>query len=117
MLIHPGNHLGDSWYCGDGDTAHCFYLTCPDTVERHTSWDIGHATSTHLIDWTSHDIVLRQGEPGSYGGRCPATGSVIRFNERYWLAYTGKMWLITTNSLLTNLLSCDILLIRITNSY
>lgn len=90
MLFHPGNHLGDSWYYVDKDTVHCFYLTCPDTIERHTSWDIGHATSSNLVDWTVHDIILRKGEPDSYDGRCPATGSIIRFNDRYWLAYTGN---------------------------
>lgn len=90
MLTHPGNRLGDSWYYVAGDTIHCFYLTCPESVERHTSWDIGHATSTNLVDWTIHDLILRKGEPGSYDGRCPATGSVIRFNDRYCLAYTGN---------------------------
>jgi beta-fructofuranosidase len=90
MLIHPGNHLGDSWYYVEGDTIHCFYLTCPESVERHTAWDIGHATSGNLVDWTIQPLVLRKGEPGSYDGRCPATGSVIRFNGRYWLAYTGN---------------------------
>ena len=90
MLTHPGNHLGDTWYYVDGGTVHCFYLTCPESVERHTAWDIGHATSTNLVDWTLHGIILRRGAPGSYDGRCPATGSVIRFRDRYWLAYTGN---------------------------
>ena len=90
MLTHPGNHLGDSWYYVDGNTIHCFYLTCPESIERHTSWDIGHATSPNLIDWAIHDIILRKGEPDSCDGRCPATGSVIRFKNRYWLAYTGN---------------------------
>jgi beta-fructofuranosidase len=90
MLIQPGHHIGDSWYYVDGDTVHCFYLTCPERVERHTSWDIGHATSPNLVDWTIHDIILGKGEPASYDGRCPATGSVLRFNHRYWLAYTGN---------------------------
>ena len=85
MLIHPGNHLGDAWYYVDGDTVHCFYLTCPESVERYTSWDIGHATSTNLVDWTIHDIILRKGEPDSYGGRCPAAGSAIRFNDHGFL--------------------------------
>ncbi|MGH2544720.1 MAG: hypothetical protein ACRDIB_18160, partial [Ardenticatenaceae bacterium] len=90
MLTHPGNHLGDSWYYVEGDTIHCFYLTCPERVERHTSWDIGHATSPNLTDWEIHDLVLRKGPPDSYDGRCPATGSILRFHDRYWLAYTGN---------------------------
>src|SRR5512139_362929 len=90
MLKHPGNHLGDSWYFIEGDVAHCFYLTCPEGVERHTAWDIGHATSTNLVDWKIVDIILRRGAPGSYDGRCAATGSVIKAYGRYWLAYTGN---------------------------
>lgn len=90
MLTHPGNHLGDSWYYVEGDTVHGFYLTCEQTIERHTAWDIGHATSKNLVDWDIHDLILRRGEPDAYDGRCPATGSVLRFEGRYWLAYTGK---------------------------
>ena len=97
MLIHPGHHIGDSWYTIAGDTIHCYYLTCPDSIERHTAWDIGHATSTNLVDWDIQSLVLRKGPPGSYDGRCPATGSVLRFNDRYWLAVGGtyiiKPWL------------------------
>jgi beta-fructofuranosidase len=35
-------------------------------------------------------LVLWKGAPDSYDGRCLATGSVLRFNDRYWLAYTGN---------------------------
>ncbi len=90
MLIHPGNHIGDSWYYVENDLIHCFYLTCPDTVERHTDWAIGHATSSDLVNWEIHDLVVKKGEPGAYDGRCPATGSIIRFQDRYWMAYTGN---------------------------
>jgi beta-fructofuranosidase len=90
MLIHSGNHIGDSWYYTENDLIHCFYLTCPDTVERHTAWDIGHATSPDLVNWKIHDLVLKIGEPGTYDGRCPATGSILRFQDRYWMAYTGN---------------------------
>jgi beta-fructofuranosidase len=90
MLIQPGHHIGDSWYYVEEATIHCYYLTCPDSVERHTAWDIGHATSTNLVDWDIQPLALRKGPPGSYDGRCPATGSVLRFDDRYWLAYTGN---------------------------
>lgn len=90
MLIHPGNHIGDSWYYVENDKIHCFYLTCPESVERHTAWDIGHATSTDLIHWEIQKMALVKGEPGSYDGRCLATGSILRFKDRYWMAYTGN---------------------------
>jgi beta-fructofuranosidase len=90
MLTHPKNHIGDSWYYVCNDTVHCFYLTCPDTIARHTAWDIGHAVSHDLVHWDIQDLILHKGEPGSYDGICPATGSVLRFQGRYWLAYTGN---------------------------
>lgn len=90
MLIHAGNHIGDSWYYVENDLIHCFYLTCPDAVERHADWNIGHATSTDLMTWELQGLALKKGEPGTYDGICPATGSVIRFQGRYWMAYTGN---------------------------
>ena len=90
MLIHPGNHLGDSWYYAEGDTVHCYYLTCPDNVERHTAWDIAHATSHDLVHWKLHGIALERGADDAWDGSCIATGSVIKFEDRYWMAYTGR---------------------------
>ena len=65
MLIHPGYHIGDSWYTIADDTIHCYYLTCPDSIERHTAWDIGHATSRNLVDWDIQPLALRKGPPGT----------------------------------------------------
>jgi beta-fructofuranosidase len=90
MLKHSGNHLGDSWYFIKDDTIHCYYLTCATSVERHTAWNIGHATSEDLVNWRIEDTILRPGVPGSYDGICPATGSVIEAFGRYWMAYTGN---------------------------
>ena len=90
MLVHPGNHIGDSWYHVSGDVAHCFYLTCPDNVERHTAWDIAHATSRDLANWELHGIVLERGADDEWDGDCLATGSVLKVGPRYWMAYTGR---------------------------
>lgn len=90
MFIHPGNHLGDTWYFVENDIIHMFYLTCPNSVERHTAWAIAHAVSSDLIHWEKAGIILSRGTPDSYDGRCPATGSVLHFNNKYWLAYTGN---------------------------
>jgi beta-fructofuranosidase len=83
-------HLGDSWYCVDGDRVHCFFLVCPDTVARHTAWDIAHASSVDLRQWTNHGVVLRRGAAGVWDAICLATGSVLRRSERFWMAYTGN---------------------------
>jgi beta-fructofuranosidase len=90
VLTVPHHHLGDSWYCADGDRIHCFFLVCPDTVPRHTAWDIGHASSFDLKTWTYHGVVLRRGTEGAWDGICLATGSALRRGGRFWMAYTGN---------------------------
>jgi beta-fructofuranosidase len=90
VLTVPHFHLGDSWYCVAGDRIHCFFLICPDTLPRHTAWDIGHASSSDLRTWTYHGIVLRRGHAGAWDGVCLATGSVLRRGRRFWMAYTGN---------------------------
>lgn len=83
-------HLGDSWYFVDKDIVHAFYLVCPDTVERHTAWDIGHAVSSNLVDWYDHHIVLERGANTQWDDTCLATGSILYHDNRYWMAYTAK---------------------------
>lgn len=90
MLTHTGMHLGDSWYFVEGENVHAYYLVCPKEIERHTSWDIAHAVSDNLIDWYDHEIVVRRGDPGQWDDMCLATGSVIKHENRYWMAYTAK---------------------------
>lgn len=90
MLTIPGHHLGDSWYFVDDNVAHGYFLICPDSVPRHSAWDIAHATSKDLRNWRYHGIVLRRGSPESFDGFCLATGTVLLWGGRYWMAYTGN---------------------------
>ncbi|MFN8017948.1 MAG: hypothetical protein U0P45_07470 [Acidimicrobiales bacterium] len=77
MLIDPGHHLGDAWFhvaaVEGGELAHCFYLRCPEGVDRHTAWEVAHATSWDLRAWELHGTVLA----ARRDGRCLATGSVL----------------------------------------
>ena len=66
------------------------YLTQPNTIERHTAWDIAHATSSDLRNWELHGLVIGRGPDDAWDGVCIATGSVTRFQDRYWMAYTGR---------------------------
>lgn len=90
MLKHPGNHLGDAWFYVDGDICHCYYLTCPVEVERHTCWDIAHATSKNLIHWDLHGIVIGRRNDNEWDRDCLSTGTVLKHDGWYWMAYTGK---------------------------
>ena len=89
MLRDPGKRIGDTWYYVEENICHCFYLTCPDTQPRHQCWDIAHATSRDLIHWTKHGVVLPKGQAGEWDCSCLSTGSVIRFDTRYWMAYSN----------------------------
>jgi len=90
MFTKPGSYLGDTWYLIEDDTAHLFYLTCPQSTPRHQRWSIAHATSSDLVDWIDHGIILDPGEPGEWDGISTATGSVLKFDGRYYMAYTGN---------------------------
>jgi beta-fructofuranosidase len=90
MFTRPEYHLGDTWYFVQADTVHMYYLTCPLGVPRHTRWSIGHAVSNNLVDWEDCGVILLPGEPDSWDGICPATGSVVEFEGRYYMAYTGN---------------------------
>ncbi len=88
MLKHPGRLIGDAWFYVHDDLVHCFYLTCPVDVPRHQHWDIGHATSVDLVTWTILPTALIQGPAGAWDD-CLATGSVIRWQGRFWMAFSA----------------------------
>ena len=90
MLVHPGHQIGDPWFFVAGDVAHCFYLVCPLDAPALDAKEIGHATSTDLVNWQVHDLALRRGAPGSYDGVGLATGSVVREGDTFWMSYTGN---------------------------
>ena len=90
MLRHPGNHLGDAWFYTEGNICHCFYLTCPLSEERHTCWDIAHATSEDMVHWQLHGLVIEKGGNGEWDQTCLSTGTILKRGEWYWMAYTGK---------------------------
>jgi beta-fructofuranosidase len=89
MFTRVGHHLGDSWYRVEADRVHMYYLTCADTVERHTRWGIGHASSYNLVTWDRHSDVLESDAEDSQRS-CLATGSVIRWAGRYLMAVIGN---------------------------
>lgn len=88
MLRHPGQLIGDAWFYNNDGLFHCFYLTCSAEFQRHQSWDIGHATSKDLVNWRIHPPALRKGPAGAWDD-CLATGSILRWQDRFWMAYSG----------------------------
>lgn len=89
MLQHEGNHIGDTWYFVKDGICHCFYLTAPLAFERHSAWDIAHATSRDMVTWEKQGIILEHGVLGAWDEKCLATGSAIEYNDKFWIVYTG----------------------------
>lgn len=89
MLRHPGHLIGDAWFFVHNDLVHCFYLTWPSGHPRHQHWNIGHATSTDLVNWTLGAPALLQSPAGAWDDGL-ATGSVLRWQDRFWMAYSSN---------------------------
>lgn len=93
MLKIPGRYIGDAWYYVDDGTAHCYFLTQPDSTslnERGLHWDTGHAVSTNLVDWEFVGLAMSRGMPGEWDGHKLSTGSVIKRDGRFWMAYNAQ---------------------------
>lgn len=89
MFDTPNHYIGDCWSHVAEGRFHLFYLSCPDTVERHTRWSIGHASTSDFKDWRAHPIVL-DSDPADSALSCLSTGSIIRFRNRYWMCFCGN---------------------------
>ena len=92
MLKVSGNRIGDSWFYIEGDIAHCYFLIEPESREHSDGqfgWDVGHAVSNDLVSWDYQGLVIQRGEFGEFDSQSCATGSVLRWNDRYWMAYSG----------------------------
>lgn len=91
--LPPGMWTNDNWFARDGETYHAFYLMVPRCMGDANDWSlrgkltsIGHATSTDLVNWQDQGPVVVP-IPGSWHSRL-ATGSVARFEGRWWMVFT-----------------------------
>lgn len=92
MFRLKGRHIGDPWFHVAGETVHMWFLTQPaslPTGDRGKHWDVGHAVSSDLRNWTYRGIVLKRGRGDAWDSQKLATGCVIRRGDLYWMAYTG----------------------------
>ena len=87
MFRLEGHRIGDAWYFADGSTVHAWFLAMP--LDRKTGWRIDHSVSDDLVHWEYQGTALEPGPPDAWDGKSLATGSVIRRDGRYWMAYTG----------------------------
>jgi beta-fructofuranosidase len=89
MYTHEGHRMGDAWYHVDDDegSVHMFYLAWPTNGRGQVF--VGHAVSRDLVRWERLSSALEPGPPGSWDDLKLCTGSVIRRDGRYWLAYAA----------------------------
>jgi beta-fructofuranosidase len=85
--------LWDFWFAQDGDDVHVFYLQAPrslgDPELRHRNASVGHAVSRDLRTWRVLPDALGPGAPGEFDDLATWTGSVLRHDGRWHMAYTG----------------------------
>ncbi len=89
MLQLPGFDIGDVWpfYHEESGLTHLYFLMAASGSGRH--WSIGHASGRDLRSWRFHGVALEPGKPGAFDDLGLATGSVIRHDGKFFMAYTG----------------------------
>ena len=92
MLALDDYWIWDSWIADDGETYHLFFLQAPrssvDSGPRHTSAQIGHATSTDLTQLdATRDVALGPGRSGCWDDLAMWTGSTVRGDDGVWRMY------------------------------
>ena len=98
MFCVDGLFIGDPWFYVDGNVAHMWFLCMPEAMgrdQRWQHWDIGHAVSRDLHNWEYRGLALERGWGDAWDSQKLATGSVIKHDGKYWMAYTGhrRQWL------------------------
>ncbi len=93
MLALDDKWVWDFWLAEDRGRHHVFYLQAPralgDPELRHHQASVGHAQSADLQTWQVLPDALHAGEPGSWDDLAIWTGSVLRHDGCWYMAYTG----------------------------
>ena len=88
-----GLRINDSWYCWDGKSYHSFFLQYPSNKPLdgcHWSHQtVGHCISDDLFNWTYAGTVLKPSS-SCWNDMGIATGSVIYFQNTWYMLYTGN---------------------------
>lgn len=89
VFMPGGKESCDYWFIREGDTYHGFFLES-DSFAAQREQNIGHMTSRDFLHWEYQGTVLTgKGTDGKWPEGILATGSVIRYNGRFYMLYTG----------------------------
>jgi beta-fructofuranosidase len=89
--------LWDFWFARDDLDYHLFYLQASNTLEpewkRHFNVSIGHAVSQDLKTWSVLPDALQPSHDNSnaFDNYTTWTGSIIKFENLWYMFYTGSM--------------------------
>jgi beta-fructofuranosidase len=89
----PGQYAWDFWLVRHADRWHLFHLQAPRRLApdaRHQHSSIGHAVSEDLRRWQYRGTALAAGTRGAWDDRCLWTGSILPWQGRFWMLYTGR---------------------------
>ena len=82
--------MGDLWCIAHEGVMHMFVLDYSvPPVRELPEESIGHATSEDLITWREQPTALERGAPGQWDDLALWTGSCLRHEGRFLMAYTG----------------------------
>jgi beta-fructofuranosidase len=89
----PDHWLWDFWFAQDAGEVHVFYLQAPrslgDPDLRHHHASVGHAVTRDLRRWRVLPDALGPGPPGGFDDLATWTGSILRRDGSWLMAYTG----------------------------
>ncbi len=88
-----GVRINDNWYCEDNGVYHTYFLQYPEDgpldARCWSEQTVGHAVSEDLIHWEYKGTVLTP-DKNIWNDKGIATGSVVKFNGRWYMLYTGN---------------------------
>ncbi len=93
MLFDPHHRIWDFWAVHDKHQYHLYFLQAPRAGHayiRHDLASIGHAVSSDLIHWQRRQDALHKGRAGQWDDLSLWTGSVMGYQDKWFMFYTGR---------------------------
>lgn len=95
MDMPGGLKTCDYWFIKENGIYHAFYLEILENCENNNDQTIGHMTSTDFLNWEYQGTVLRGYRSGTWTNKQLATGSVVKYKNRYYMMFTGHSSTVT----------------------
>jgi hypothetical protein len=92
-FIVPGQYFKDFYFLKENGIFHLFYNVgkagpTQDWGIPGNEQDLGHATSSDLVNWIHHNRVIPI-IPGTWEGTCISAPSIVKVGDNFKMTYTG----------------------------